>query len=601
MAANNIGKWSGQATLDAGGFSAGVKAMEKSAQQARQGVGKQFKGLEQSIESVTGGIGASIRFGNFALGFSNAGLAIGLQMGRQLASSVMGTIDKEVEFGFLNDQIGTSIEWLSGFRTVASEAGISGDRFTSAIGRLHQTLGNAALGSSEARGAFRNIGLTWDDLAGQNFDDQLLRISDAMGATENRAVRARVATELFGREGGRQFIRLMQGAGGLSAAIAEVQSRGGIMTTGDLQAMQRANDSIDRLTTRFEQLQRGAAVAGVRVAEGWQFIIAALSRGHIQNPIQEELARVEAQERALAARILQIHQERIQAQVEMAADAATDWAGLQARLGDGWLNQPQQGADVLVRDVFNGALNAAQMPRPAAPAGAEGAAGLQVNIGLTDQLANATRALNAEMLAQAAMRALAPEQVNANNVAFEQQIGALRVQAATLGMSAEAAQRFKNELAGMTAEQLRQIDVINSAIAARNAQIANEQNAMNQIQQMTQAARTPLMDFQRDMRRIFSGGLGAREMGANIEQAIGRLGMQQPQRSRVAGMEQGSVEAVSLINQRDTAQISAIDRVRETLQTAIRVQEAQRDFQRDTLDAVRQLRRGGEFADVLGN
>lgn len=245
-AASSIGKWSVQAGIDARG-------MQTGAQQAIQSA----KGLESSLEGVFGRMGAAVKFPGISIGFENVMSAIGLQSGRQFLEGFTQTVDENLELGFLNDRLGTSVEWLSGLQTVANEVSINSEQFGSAMNRLNMRMGEASLGSAEARRSFSQLGLEWDRLSTQGFEQNFSAIAEALSQVENRSERARLAQELFGRGEGQRILRLMEGgARGLAAAMDDVHARGGFITAEGLSRLQAADDAMDRVTTALSSSWR---------------------------------------------------------------------------------------------------------------------------------------------------------------------------------------------------------------------------------------------------------------------------------------------------------------------------------------------------------
>lgn len=251
MANNNLGKWVAESRIDASG-------MQKGAAQAIQSA----KGMESALEGIFGRMGAALKFPGISLGFESLATALPLQAARMFINQFQESATAAENLGFLNDQLGTSVEWLSALQTAAGESGIETQQFTASIGRLQQTLGQAALGSSEAQGTFSRLGLDWQRLRGQNFEFVFSQVAESLSQIDDRAERARLAVELFGREGGQRMLRLFQdGARGVDRAIVDVQGRGGFLTQEALDRMLAADNALDRMSTSWNNLWRDFNVA----------------------------------------------------------------------------------------------------------------------------------------------------------------------------------------------------------------------------------------------------------------------------------------------------------------------------------------------------
>lgn len=247
----NIGKWSAQASIDASGVQRGAAQVIASA-----------KGMESSLEGVFGRMGAAVKFPGLSLGFESVVSAIGIQSGRQFIDKFQTTVDENLELGFLSDRLGAPIEFVSALQTVALESNVTAEQFSTSLDRMNQTLGQASLGSTEAQSTFTQLGLSWQNLAGQRFDQNYMQVAQALSQIENRAERARIATELFGRGAGQTVLRMMnEGAGGLARALADVQARGGFITDADRARMDAADNAMDRLTTNMRNSWREFVVS----------------------------------------------------------------------------------------------------------------------------------------------------------------------------------------------------------------------------------------------------------------------------------------------------------------------------------------------------
>jgi hypothetical protein len=226
MASNSIGKWSAQATLDANGFTSGIQKMQNSVRGFVQG---------------PSGLGL----------LTNLPAALGINSIQGTFSRLNDTLERELNLGFLNDQLGTTVEWLSSLRTVASENSVNADQFASGMERMNQVLGQARLGSSEALETFTRLGLSMEQIESQGFQETFMQAARALSQMPDRAARARTAMELFGRGGAANMLRFVRD---LDQSMADVQARGGFTTAEDLARFEEMDNAIDRMATRWETM-----------------------------------------------------------------------------------------------------------------------------------------------------------------------------------------------------------------------------------------------------------------------------------------------------------------------------------------------------------
>lgn len=245
MAGNNVGKWSATAGLDASGFSTGTDKMIADTKRATTAVAT----MGQNMRGV---------FASFSTGFGTiVGPAGGITGVMALAQGAMSRFSQVMEsslnLSFLNDRLGTSIEFLSSFETVARETSITSEQFANAMERMEAQLGEAARGAPEAIRLFERLGVTWERLRVMSGDQQILEIFGALSALP-RERQADVARDLFGRQAGARMQRLA--TEGLHGRILEAAGRGGAITPEMDRNFRRADDAIDTTQTRSAGLWR---------------------------------------------------------------------------------------------------------------------------------------------------------------------------------------------------------------------------------------------------------------------------------------------------------------------------------------------------------
>jgi hypothetical protein len=247
--ASAIADIAARASLNVGNFSGGVNRMLNDADRLERRVGGAFSRTAGIISSR----GAAL--------ITSLPVAAGLGAIQQAVNGARQTIEQDLNLGFLNDQLGTNIEWLSSLRTVANEAGIENQAFAVSIARVNQMLGQARSGNVQALASFQAVGLSLEQIQNGNFEQTFMDVARGLAEIPDRAIRAQRAVALFGEEGGRRLLRVV---GDIDRALGDVQARGGFITDDDLESLERMDAAVDRFTTRLGTF--GRTVVGI-VAE----------------------------------------------------------------------------------------------------------------------------------------------------------------------------------------------------------------------------------------------------------------------------------------------------------------------------------------------
>lgn len=542
--AQNLGKWIQEATVDARGFQTGVRSMIDSSRNA-----------QNQLSSIFDRISATVNLSptTFLSGLSIGGFMQQFQRATETAENI----------GFLNDQLGTSIEWLTALRTAAGESGIRAEQFEGSIQRLQQTIGNAALGSTEAQATFRDLGLSWERLRTQRFETTFAQVAGALAGIEDRSVRARLSMELFGREGGRVMQRLTAGgAEGVAATIADLQGRGGFMTQADLDRLLQAANALDSMATRSANFGRNlmSAVAPfiTGILEGLERLDAGIAR-IIQNmrgqvpsmqmawaPRQDQIAltpeEFQNQQNAFAAA------QGVAPPQNPLANAGTSIEELQ---GSQRLAFQQEGAASVRVAMAEQAVAAARQRLAAAPRG--------------DRLLGGGP--TAEQ--QAAMQALADA---------EHSLNARRQEAAEAAARLAQAENLVNDARAQAEREAQR---------AREDQMRQDEAQMNRIRQMTVAAQTPFEAMQARLRGFEGQGLTEQQQGRLIRNTIG-----QTQASPLLGsLSADSSETAAIIQASMNPQVDVARSTLDILRQMQADQERQREEDRQIAQEWREFRR----------
>jgi hypothetical protein len=141
--------------------------------------------------------------------------------------------------------LGVQTEKLQALRHIGNLAGLSTQGLTTNLQRMQRNLGQIARQGGPAEKALQDIGINIQDIINLSADRQLEEISKAMAGVENSALRASIASDLFGRDGARMLNLMNQlKRDGLDPVVESMDQLGLSMTRIDVARLERANDAM---------------------------------------------------------------------------------------------------------------------------------------------------------------------------------------------------------------------------------------------------------------------------------------------------------------------------------------------------------------------
>jgi hypothetical protein len=253
-------------TADTAGVGRGVDETNRKLSQLGQGAQQASGGLGGMFGSITGG-NASL----LALGAATGGAAVVVD---KLASSVIGAgqamvqsfisaiertaaaliaLEDEVEtLSRVAVQIGVTFEEVQVLAEAAERTGASIQDLGNAMVKFNQRIAEARTGAGGAADAFRQIGISAEELR-TIAPDQLAQVTaERLLAIEDPAKRAALAMELFGRSGE----TILRTVGEIEKARASLERFGGIISSEDQERISALGDSIDNLGVSMGALQK---------------------------------------------------------------------------------------------------------------------------------------------------------------------------------------------------------------------------------------------------------------------------------------------------------------------------------------------------------
>ena len=207
-----------------------------------------FRSVEGRLSGLTKGFG---RLAGLAAASGIAGVVAGVRR----------AAEETDRFAKLADRLGGSAQGIASIGFAAQQSGIDLNAMTTALQRLRRRAAEAAVGTGEARDAFRRLGIDAAKFSQLRLEDQFFAVARAFESIKDPGERVRLAFKLFDTEGVRVLQVLSQGERGVRALTDEFASLAGVMDAGVVDQSTRVTDAFGRLTTAFE----GAGRSLVRV------------------------------------------------------------------------------------------------------------------------------------------------------------------------------------------------------------------------------------------------------------------------------------------------------------------------------------------------
>lgn len=148
-------------------------------------------------------------------------------------------------------RIGTTTEALSALQYAGQLTGVEVNTMNMALQRFTRRASEAAVGTGEAKGAIRELGIDARSLVRLPLDERMLVLADAFEGVESEADRLRLAFKLFDSEGAALVNTLGMGRDGLSELLGEARSLGVVMSANAAKGVEDANDALFRMQSLF--------------------------------------------------------------------------------------------------------------------------------------------------------------------------------------------------------------------------------------------------------------------------------------------------------------------------------------------------------------
>lgn len=230
MAKATIGKLSAILSLNAAQFS---KGLNKAA--------KRTSSFSKSLIGITKKVAL---FGTALVTAAVAGLSV-------LVKSQFSTIDALAK---TSDKLGITTEGLAGLQFAAEQTGVKTKTMDMALQRMVRRLSEAAVGTGEAQGALKELGIDATEIVKLPVDEQFKTIADAMSKVSTQADKVRLGFKLFDSEGVALVNTLSLGRDGLEEMTKKAKQFGAALSREGAAKVEETNKSFGE----FVLLLKGA-------------------------------------------------------------------------------------------------------------------------------------------------------------------------------------------------------------------------------------------------------------------------------------------------------------------------------------------------------
>ena len=196
------------------------------------------KGLAKARKRLSGfGKGIS-KIAAYAASLSSVGSAVGMGLIIKNSLAMVDSISKT------SDKLGIATKDLVGFHQAAELSGVSTKTMDMALQRMTRRIAEAAIGTGEAKGALKEMGLNAKALSAAGPGEAFKTIADAMARVPNQADKVRLSMKLFDSEGVALVNTLAMGRAGLDAVTAAAIKSGRAFTRKQGAAVEKANSAM---------------------------------------------------------------------------------------------------------------------------------------------------------------------------------------------------------------------------------------------------------------------------------------------------------------------------------------------------------------------
>lgn len=195
------------------------------------------------VEKSLGGLSKASSLAKSALvGITAAAAAVGYALGK--------TLETTAQLADTSAQLGMSAVKLQQMQNAAQMAGVGADELSAALFKLQVNIGDALIkGTGPAKTALERLNIPLQDIADLPVDEQLEKITTALGDIENPSVRSAIAVDLLGKKGQ----KIAELAGAAKALKVEIDGLVGSISDMDISNIDAVDDSFASLKATLTQ------------------------------------------------------------------------------------------------------------------------------------------------------------------------------------------------------------------------------------------------------------------------------------------------------------------------------------------------------------
>ncbi|KAB2759922.1 hypothetical protein F9K81_00215 [Brucella anthropi] len=246
------------------------KAMKRGAQVSDQQMGKVEKRAKTMVVRL------DKRFTDLAANFGKGFLAgLGAMGVGGIAAAIQNVAKSFADLGREAKMAGVGVEDFQRWRYVADQNRIGIDALTDGFKELSLRASEyvtTAGKSGSAADAFRQLGLSPQEVQERIKDPSkfMLELIDRVQRLKNTAKGIQIFDELFGGQGGEQFVQLIeQGREGIAATLKEADAMGVVFDRNWIEKSAEIDRSFNRLATTMSTGVKGAIVEAATALQGF--------------------------------------------------------------------------------------------------------------------------------------------------------------------------------------------------------------------------------------------------------------------------------------------------------------------------------------------
>jgi hypothetical protein len=219
----------------------------------------QAEGQKASAQQSRGFSGLNRVLGSTSSLLTGLGVALGVRQFQQWIQSSVNAADQIQKLG---QRVGASTENLSALHLLARTSASSLGEMGAALAKQNKFIGDVAEGNPKAVATFRDLGLTLDDLKGQDSVEIFELLAQRITALPSPIQKTKTAMDIFGRAGA-NLIPTMNALAdeGLGGVIERARELGVLIDTRLAESARQMNDDFELLKAQSEGL-------GTRLAAG---------------------------------------------------------------------------------------------------------------------------------------------------------------------------------------------------------------------------------------------------------------------------------------------------------------------------------------------